>query len=108
MPRTAQHKEEPVRNTDDEPLCRCLQRNRKKPLPNCPELQQAKRKAVNDRASRTRRAAWRDVRIGDQVVVRDRHLGWKFRTPYEPGVWTCTMVTAAKGSGTVTRNVSWF
>ncbi|KAJ1200663.1 hypothetical protein NDU88_004484 [Pleurodeles waltl] len=74
---------------------------------------QAKRKQVNDKASRRRQARVRDICIGDQVIINDRKPGWKFRTPYEPGVWTVTgmsgtMVTAEKGSERVTRNISWF
>ncbi|KAJ1197069.1 hypothetical protein NDU88_000931 [Pleurodeles waltl] len=81
-------------------------------LPPRAELEHSKRKVVNNQASQTRHASWQDIRIGDQVVIRDRCPGWKFRTPYEPCVWTVTgvsgtMVTVAKGSETVARNVSW-
>ncbi|KAJ1187829.1 hypothetical protein NDU88_004599 [Pleurodeles waltl] len=83
------------------------------PLPWHPERTQAKRKMVNEGASRTVYAAWWDVRIGDRVVVKDRRPGWKFRTPYEPGVWIVTrvagtMVTAVKRGEKVTWNVFWF
>ncbi|KAJ1090173.1 hypothetical protein NDU88_003308 [Pleurodeles waltl] len=83
------------------------------PIPYHPKQTQAKRREVNDKASRTRRARVRDIHIGDQVIVKDRKPGWKFRTPYEPGVWTVTgvsgtMVTAEKGCERVTRNISWF
>ncbi|KAJ1158227.1 hypothetical protein NDU88_010921 [Pleurodeles waltl] len=78
-----------------------------------PERTQSKRRALNECASRTRRAAWRDVRVGDRVVVRDRCPGWKFSTHHEPGVGTVinvsgTMLTAEKGGEKVTRNVLWF
>ncbi|KAJ1130570.1 hypothetical protein NDU88_008921 [Pleurodeles waltl] len=81
--------------------------------PLSPKQTQAKSKEVNDKVSRGRRARTRDIRIGDQVIVKDRKPGWKFRTPYEPGLWTVTrvsrtMVTAEKGSDQVTRNISWF
>ncbi|KAJ1182525.1 hypothetical protein NDU88_007713 [Pleurodeles waltl] len=43
----------------------------------------------------------------------DRKLGRKFRTPYEPGVWTIsratsTMIMAQRANETVSRNISWF
>ncbi|KAJ1200879.1 hypothetical protein NDU88_004700 [Pleurodeles waltl] len=84
-----------------------------KPTPYHPEQTQAKRKEANDKVSRVRRARARDIRIGNQVIIKDRKPGWKFRTPYEPGVWTetgvsGTMVTAEKGSDQVTRNILWF
>ncbi|KAJ1155877.1 hypothetical protein NDU88_008602 [Pleurodeles waltl] len=53
------------------------------------------------------------MHVGDVVVVKDRHPGWKFRTPYEPSRWSVvdvqgTMMTAQRGDQRVTRNVSWF
>ena len=45
--------------------------------------------------------------------MKDRHPGWKFRTPFEREVWKVedirgTMVTVKRNQTTVTRNVSWF
>ncbi|KAJ1218106.1 hypothetical protein NDU88_005691 [Pleurodeles waltl] len=85
----------------------------RKPNPYHPKQTQAKRKEVNDKVSRRRQDRVRDIRIGDQVIVKDRIPGWKSRTPYEPGVWTVTwgsgtMVTAEKRNDRVKRNISWF
>ena len=54
-----------------------------------------------------------DVKVGGTVVVNDRHLGGKFRTPYEREVWEVvnvrgTMVMVHCGQATVSQNVSWF
>ncbi|KAJ1200848.1 hypothetical protein NDU88_004669 [Pleurodeles waltl] len=80
-----------------------------KPAPNHRKQTQAKRKEANDKVSRGRRARARDIRIGNQVIIKDR----KLHTPYEPGVWTVTgvsgtIVTAERGSDRVTRNILWF
>ncbi|KAJ1162107.1 hypothetical protein NDU88_002585 [Pleurodeles waltl] len=63
---------------------------------------QNRRKETNDQANKTRQAVNRDLRIGDQVLICDRQLGWTFRTPYKRGMWTITevkgtMITAQKG-----------
>ncbi|KAJ1082381.1 hypothetical protein NDU88_002549 [Pleurodeles waltl] len=77
-----------------------------RPNPSHLRQTQAKRKEVNDKTSKRRRAMVKDIRVGDQVIIKDRKPGWKFRTPYE--VWTVTgvsgtMVTAEKGSDRVTQ-----
>ncbi|KAJ1082147.1 hypothetical protein NDU88_002317 [Pleurodeles waltl] len=53
------------------------------------------------------------LQIGDRLIIKDRKPGWKFRTPYEPGVWVVsrvagTMIMVKKANQTVSRNVSWF
>ncbi|KAJ1123886.1 hypothetical protein NDU88_002353 [Pleurodeles waltl] len=78
-----------------------------------PEQAQARRKQVNDRASKKRRAVLMDIWIGDQAIINDQKPVWKLSTPYEPGLWTVTrvsgtMVTEEKGRDQVTRNISWF
>ncbi|KAJ1179120.1 hypothetical protein NDU88_004356 [Pleurodeles waltl] len=78
-----------------------------------PEQAQARRKEVNDKASKRRCAVSRDTGIGDQVIIKDRKPAWKFCTPYKPGLLTVTgvprtMLTAEKGRDRVTQNVSWF
>ncbi|KAJ1214514.1 hypothetical protein NDU88_002132 [Pleurodeles waltl] len=84
-----------------------------KPTPYHLKQTQAKRKETNDKVSRGRRARARDIRIGDQVIVKDQKPGRKFRTPYEHGVWIVTgvsgtMMTTERGSDRMTRNISWF
>ena len=74
---------------------------------------QEKRRITNEKASHTRRAAVPSLVVGEQVVVKDRHPGWKFRTRFEQEPWTVTrvkgtMVTATRHNQSVTRNVSWF
>ena len=54
-----------------------------------------------------------DVQVGDSVVMKDRHPGGKFCTPYEREVWDVvniqgTMVTVQRGQSTVSRNILWF
>ncbi|KAJ1216502.1 hypothetical protein NDU88_004103 [Pleurodeles waltl] len=79
----------------------------------CPEQTQARRKKINDMASKKKRAIVRDIRVGEQVIIKDRKPGWKVSTPYEPGVWNLTevsgtMVTAKKGTERVKQNISGF
>ncbi|KAJ1112586.1 hypothetical protein NDU88_000848 [Pleurodeles waltl] len=55
----------------------------------------------------------RHLKAGDVVLVKSRHPGGKFKTPFEPEVWTVarvngTLVTATRKGETVTRNISWF
>lgn len=74
---------------------------------------QARREVTNQKASEARGAKETTIKVGDRVVIRDRHPGWKFQTPYEPEVWTVeavkgTMVTVKRGSAAITRNVSHF
>ena len=50
---------------------------------------------------------------GDQVPVKDRHPGSKFRLPFEIRPWTVihcqgTLVAAPHGGETITRNISFF
>ncbi|KAJ1144906.1 hypothetical protein NDU88_011200 [Pleurodeles waltl] len=67
----------------------------------------------NDYASRRHRARHTSIRVGDKVLVRDRHLGGKFQLPFkaEPSTVTAikgTMITARRGEEHITRNVSQF
>ena len=48
---------------------------------------QEKRKKTNDRASLARKAIMPELKVGDPVIVKDRHPGWKFRMPFESEVW---------------------
>ncbi|KAJ1204567.1 hypothetical protein NDU88_000013 [Pleurodeles waltl] len=84
-----------------------------RPSPYHQKQTQARRKEVNDKTSKRRRAMVKDIRVSDQVIIKDRKPRWKFRTPYEPSVWAVTgvsgtMVTVEKGSDRVTQIVSWF
>ncbi|KAJ1122083.1 hypothetical protein NDU88_000587 [Pleurodeles waltl] len=84
-----------------------------KPPPFHHEQAQARQKKRNQQDSRRRRAATRYLSIGGKVILKDRKPGWKFRTPYEPGIWTVskimgTMITALRGCERVTRNILWF
>lgn len=72
----------------------------------------AKRTSTNKQASVTR-AKESTIRERDMVYVKDRHPGSKFRLPFEERPWTVTrrtgtMVTAWRGTGELTRNVSFF
>ena len=77
------------------------------------EITEKRRKENNDHASRSRRAVNSNLVLGDHVIMKDRHPGWKFRTPFEREVWTVvaikgTMVTVQRYNTRVTRNGSWF
>ena len=66
-----------------------------------------KRKEINEKASRNRGAIASDIVVGDRVVVKDRHPGWKFRTPFEREIWTVvaakvTMITVKRNHVTAT------
>ncbi|KAJ1191648.1 hypothetical protein NDU88_000964 [Pleurodeles waltl] len=68
-------------------------------------------KAKNDKMSLKRKARHRHLRTGDLVLVRDRHPCSKFNLPFESVPWRIvkikgTMVTAAKGAETITRNIA--
>ena len=72
-----------------------------------------KRKVTNEKASRARGAVSSDIVVGDKVIMKDRHLEWKFRTPFEREVWTVaeikgTMIMVKRNPHTVTQNMSWF
>ena len=72
-----------------------------------------RRQKTNELASRKRRAKWSDLREGDQVLLKDRYPGSKFRLPFEVQPWTITrrqgtLVTASQGEETVTRDTSFF
>ena len=78
-----------------------------------PQVTQSRRKKTNDHASRKRRAKVSDLREGDQVLLKDRYPGSKFRLPFEAEPWRVvrrqgTMITASQGDESVTRNVSFF
>ncbi|KAJ1160304.1 hypothetical protein NDU88_000806 [Pleurodeles waltl] len=69
------------------------------------------RKSANGRVSRRRRARSAHPQVGDQVLVRNRHPGGKFRLPFEMTPWTLmrrkgTLVTAQKDRELVTQNIS--
>ena len=47
------------------------------------------------------------------MVIRERHPGWKFCTPYEKEQWKVisvngTMIMVQKGQSQLTRKVTWF
>ncbi|KAJ1143881.1 hypothetical protein NDU88_010183 [Pleurodeles waltl] len=58
--------------------------------------------------SKKRRARMRYFKVGDVVLVKNRHPGGKFKTPFEPEVWTVTRVKGTLVNEIVTRNISWF
>ncbi|KAJ1164537.1 hypothetical protein NDU88_004974 [Pleurodeles waltl] len=67
----------------------------------------------NERISRKRRARMRHLKAGNVVLVKNRHPDGKFKTPFEPELWTVarvkgTLETAMRKDETVTRNISWF
>ncbi|KAJ1137468.1 hypothetical protein NDU88_003866 [Pleurodeles waltl] len=77
------------------------------------ETRLQQRRIYNERMSRKRRARTRNLTIGDVVLVKTRHPGGKFKTPFESSLWTVTrvkgtLVTATRGSESVTRNISCF
>ena len=72
-----------------------------------------RRRSTNDRATMDMRAVPPVFEVGDNVVVRDRHRGWTFCTPYEKKRWRVirvngTMITVQRGQCQLTRNVTWF
>ncbi|KAJ1169094.1 hypothetical protein NDU88_001000 [Pleurodeles waltl] len=69
-----------------------------------------RRSRNNDYASRKRRTQNNTIRVGNTLLVKDRHLGGKFRLPFKAELWTVTavkgtMIAGRAGDG-VTRNVS--
>ena len=71
------------------------------------------REKRNNQASKRRRAKVQNFRVGDQVLIKDRYPGSKFRTPFEKEPWMIThvkgtMIAAQRQHETITRNVSWF
>ncbi|KAJ1201065.1 hypothetical protein NDU88_004881, partial [Pleurodeles waltl] len=59
------------------------------------------RESDNDRVSQRRRAKFAPLQVGDQVLFQNRHLGRKFRLPFQMTPWTVvrrkgTLVTAQK------------
>lgn len=77
------------------------------------EAVQTRRETTNRKASEVRGAKSSPLRVGDSVVIRDRHPGWQFRTPYESEVCIVsdvkgTMITARRGQQSVTRNITCF
>ena len=72
---------------------------------------ESKRKGINDKASRTRGAVSSNIVIRDRVIMKDRHPGWIFRTPFKREIWTVvdvkgTMITVKRDHTTVTRNIT--
>ena len=81
------------------------------PLP--PNREGTRRAQTNERTSQHGKARPSPLKEGDQVLIRDRHPGSKFRLPFEPKRWTVTsvkgtMVTAKNGDDNVTCNISFF
>ena len=74
---------------------------------------QERRRAKNDRATRDKRAVPTALKVGDDVVIRDKHPGWKLCPPFERE-WRKvisikgTMITAQRGQSQLIRNVTWF
>ncbi|KAJ1169012.1 hypothetical protein NDU88_000921, partial [Pleurodeles waltl] len=71
------------------------------------------RGSANDHMSRKRKVRQSPIQVGDQVLIKNRRPGGKFRLPFEPMPWTVlrirgTMVTAVKDHEQVTRNISFF
>ncbi|KAJ1198914.1 hypothetical protein NDU88_002752 [Pleurodeles waltl] len=67
--------------------------------------------SANDRVSSRRRARDSPLQVSDQVLIKKRRPGGKFRLPFELVPWTVvrirgTMVTAVKGNEQVTGNIS--
>ena len=58
------------------------------PMTTHPEIRETR----NRRASQQRRARTPTIRVGDAVLVRDRHPGSKFRLPFEPAHWIITRI----------------
>ncbi|KAJ1213451.1 hypothetical protein NDU88_001088 [Pleurodeles waltl] len=55
----------------------------------------------------------RDIRIGDHILVHNRHSGSKFMLPFEKDPWVVsaikgTMATAKRKQEAITWNVSFF
>lgn len=78
-----------------------------------PNHTQARRTDINQKATRRRRAQTRVMNPRCTVLVKNRRGGGKFRTAYEPGVWTVkstngTAVTAERHGEVITRNILWF
>ncbi|KAJ1149331.1 hypothetical protein NDU88_002141 [Pleurodeles waltl] len=68
---------------------------------------------TNAKASERRRAKHPDLRVEESVILKDRHPGWKYRTPYKPDILRVerikgTKVTASREGRQVTWNVLWF
>ncbi|KAJ1198807.1 hypothetical protein NDU88_002646 [Pleurodeles waltl] len=112
----------PHSTTGVSPSSICIQREVRDTIPHV-EITTMKQKQVetklrnrhihNERISRKRGARMRNLKVGDVVLVKNRHPGGKFKTPFEPEVWTVarvkgTLVTATRKDETVTRNISWF
>ncbi|KAJ1143267.1 hypothetical protein NDU88_009578 [Pleurodeles waltl] len=84
-------------------------------LPERDVSQWASREAKTDQClgQREEKGKHSDLKVGESVILKDRHAGWKFRTPFEPDIWIVqkiagTIVAARKVGRQVTRNVSWF
>ncbi|KAJ1085058.1 hypothetical protein NDU88_005191 [Pleurodeles waltl] len=79
----------------------------------CVEEAQVKRQITNEKAIWRRHSLSPDLCVGDRVLKKDRHPGWKFRTPYEPKMWYVakvdgTMVIVQRAGLTVVCTVLWF
>ncbi|KAJ1213356.1 hypothetical protein NDU88_000994 [Pleurodeles waltl] len=74
---------------------------------------QERRALTTAKASERQRAKHLNLLMGETIILKDCHPGWKFRTPFEPDVWRVqkvegTMLTAVRGGRRVTRNILWF
>ncbi|KAJ1172703.1 hypothetical protein NDU88_004547 [Pleurodeles waltl] len=63
--------------------------------------------------SQKRGAKERDICVGDMVLVKCRKGGRKFLLPFEKDPWVVsdvkgTMITAKRGSESITRNISFY
>ncbi|KAJ1136698.1 hypothetical protein NDU88_003113 [Pleurodeles waltl] len=66
---------------------------------------QEKRKATNNQASLVLKAVHPDLMVKNKVIMRDRHPGWKFRTPLENEV--CDIVNVQQDQSYAASYVSW-
>ncbi|KAJ1119161.1 hypothetical protein NDU88_007347 [Pleurodeles waltl] len=69
--------------------------------------------SANDHMSRKRRARDSPIQVDDQVLIKNKRPGGKFRPPFELMPWTVvrirgTMLNAVKDQEQVTRNISFF
>ncbi|KAJ1110118.1 hypothetical protein NDU88_007473 [Pleurodeles waltl] len=88
-------------------------------VPECNDLHQqvgealSRRKDRNDEMSRKRGAKERDICVGDMVLVKCRKGGSTFLLPFEKDPWILsdvkgTMITAKRGSKSITQNISFY
>ncbi|KAJ1139557.1 hypothetical protein NDU88_005926 [Pleurodeles waltl] len=81
-------------------------------VPECNDLHQQVGKALSRRKDRNDNMS-RDICVGDMVLVKCRKGGSKFVLPFEKDPWIvsdvkCTMITAKRGSESITQNISFY